>query len=67
MKNWNAKYVEGMSRGDVIADKTAKLVGSWEFIIWGNVFVFLWVGINVYGLSNHWDPYPFILLNLVFS
>jgi len=42
-------------------------MGSWRFIIIQTVFVLLWMGINVVGYINHWDPYPYILLNLVFS
>jgi uncharacterized membrane protein len=42
-------------------------MGSWTFIIIQSVFVLIWMGLNVVGFMQHWDPYPFILLNLLFS
>lgn len=54
--------------GQRIADKVASFGGSWTFIISFGVFLFFWTGINVYWLSNKgFDPYPFILLNLILS
>ena len=42
-------------------------MGSWRFIIIQTVLVILWMGLNMIGLIYHWDAYPFILLNLLFS
>jgi uncharacterized membrane protein len=42
-------------------------MGSWTFIILQTVLVILWMGLNVIGFMYHWDVYPFILLNLLFS
>lgn len=42
-------------------------MGSWPFIIIQTVFVLIWMALNILGLMQHWDPYPFILLNLIFS
>jgi uncharacterized membrane protein len=42
-------------------------MGSWKFIIWQSIFVLLWMVLNVIGFVKHWDTYPFILLNLIFS
>lgn len=53
--------------GQRIADSVASGMGSWTFIIIQTVFVLLWMAINIIGFMLHWDPYPFILLNLVFS
>lgn len=55
------------TRGDVLAEKVASQIGSWRFIIIQSVAVTAWVGINATGLSLHWDLYPFVLLNLMFS
>jgi uncharacterized membrane protein len=55
------------SLGERLADKIATGIGSWSFLIVQTILVLLWVGINLLGLSLHWDPYPFILLNLMFS
>ena len=50
-----------------LADKVAGFGGSWKFIIAFAVFMFLWIVINVYLLSKSFDPFPFILLNLLLS
>jgi uncharacterized membrane protein len=53
--------------GERVADAAARAVGSWKFIIIQTILVALWVTLNIVGLTAHWDPYPFILLNLMFS
>jgi uncharacterized membrane protein len=53
--------------GERSADNVAKYAGSWKFIIGFIIFLLLWMGANVYAWLNTWDPYPFILLNLVLS
>ena len=54
--------------GQRLADKIADFGGSWTFIILFMGFILAWTGINIYWLSNKgFDPYPFILLNLLLS
>ena len=54
--------------GERLADNVADFGGSWTFIIWFFVFILVWIGINVFILLNRaFDPYPFILLNLILS
>lgn len=54
--------------GQRVADKVASFGGSWTFIISFGVFITLWISVNVYWLFNKgFDPYPFILLNLILS
>ncbi len=54
--------------GQRIADKVATFGGSWTFIISFGVFIFIWITVNVFWLINKgFDPYPFILLNLILS
>jgi len=54
--------------GQRLADKVADFGGSWTFIISFGVFLLVWIGINIYWLGNKgFDPYPFILLNLILS
>ncbi|MFL0163066.1 DUF1003 domain-containing protein [Aquirufa salirivi] len=54
--------------GQKIADKVASFGGSWRFIISFFVFLALWILANVYLFLNQgFDPYPFILLNLILS
>ena len=43
------------------------MVGSWPFIIVQSVLLLFWMGLNITAFINHWDPYPFILLNLALS
>lgn len=54
--------------GQRVADKVAEFGGSWTFIISFMFFLVLWISANVFLLSNKgFDPYPFILLNLILS
>ena len=54
--------------GQKLADKVAEFGGSWGFIIFFMTFLVAWISLNVFWLSNHgFDPYPFILLNLILS
>ena len=50
-----------------LADKVAGFGGSWKFIISFFLFMFVWIVINVYLLTKPFDPFPFILLNLLLS
>jgi uncharacterized membrane protein len=57
-----------LTYGQRLADKIADFGGSWTFIIIFVLIILGWIGVNVYFLSNKgFDPYPFILLNLVLS
>ncbi|MFB7907657.1 DUF1003 domain-containing protein [Kitasatospora sp. NPDC056076] len=53
--------------GQRAADRVASAFGSWRFIWIQTLFVAIWMTLNVVGLMRHWDEYPFILLNLLFS
>lgn len=66
-KTWHQQLVEQRTLGQRIADATAHTLGSWAFIIGQTVAVVAWIALNVLGMVRHWDPYPFILLNLMFS
>lgn len=57
-----------LTTGQRIADKVASFGGSWTFIISFGIFIFIWISINMFWLVNKgFDPYPFILLNLILS
>ena len=59
---------EILSRGQRISDKVARFGGSWKFIITFSVILFLWVLFNALSpRRDEFDPYPFILMNLVLS
>ena len=66
-KTWHDKHHQSLSFGGRVADGVAKGMGSWKFIILQTIFVIIWMGLNVIGFMFHWDVYPFILLNLLFS
>src|SRR5205823_6397191 len=48
-------------------DRVANGMGSWRFIIIQTILVVVWMTLNLVGFMYHWDIYPFILLNLLFS
>jgi uncharacterized membrane protein len=52
--------------GITLADNVASFVGSWKFIIWQTVILVIWGAANVLNIT-HFDPYPFILMNLLLS
>lgn len=56
-----------LTPGQRIADTVAATMGSWRFIIIQTTILMLWIGLNITAWINHWDPYPFILLNLALS
>jgi len=53
--------------GEKLADGIAAQIGSWHFLIIQTIAVAVWVSANVVGVALRWDPYPFVLLNLLFS
>ncbi len=55
------------SSGERIADLVTETVGSWRFIIIQSCLLAIWIALNVTAWIEHWDPYPFILLNLALS
>ena len=58
---------EKLTFGEKAADILAKFAGSWTFIISFCIFLAVWIVINLFFLYNPFDPYPFILLNLILS
>jgi len=56
-----------LSLGQRAADRVTAIVGSWKFIVIQSVLLVIWIIFNVVAWMHHWDPYPFILLNLALS
>jgi len=56
-----------LTPGQRIADQVAATMGSWRFIVIQSAMLVLWVTLNITAYVRHWDPYPFILLNLALS
>ncbi len=66
-RNVNEVEKENLTFGQRIADTIADTMGSWPFIIVQSTILAGWITLNVTAWVNHWDPYPFILLNLMLS
>jgi uncharacterized membrane protein len=66
-RNVNEVDEEQLTLGQRIADVVADTMGSWRFIIIQSTLLAGWITLNVTAWINHWDPYPFILLNLMLS
>jgi len=66
-KNWYQRHTDTLNFGERLADSVASGMGSWRFIIIQTVIVLAWMALNVVAFMDHWDPYPYILLNLLFS
>ena len=63
----NRIFREQLTFGQRTADWVAATMGSWTFIIIQSVILSMWVALNAVAWFYHWDPYPFILMNLVLS
>src|ERR1700734_4050967 len=50
-----------------LSERVARFLGTGRFLVGQSVLVVVWIALNTIGLVKHWDPYPFILLNLAFS
>jgi uncharacterized membrane protein len=62
-------HTEQLTFGQRVADRLAEIAGSWAFIGGFGLVLFLWIGVNSLALlrPERFDPFPFILLNLVLS
>ena len=67
IKNVNEAFEKQLTFGQRASDRIANIVGSWPFIIVQSILLTMWVVLNVAAVIRHWDPYPFILMNLVLS
>lgn len=67
-ENVNEEFGEQLTIGQRVADRVAKFGGSWGFIIFFSLVIIVWMTINAgILLARPFDPFPFILLNLVLS
>jgi uncharacterized membrane protein len=67
IRNTNEVFDKQTTIGQRTADKVAAVMGSWSFIITQSVIMVVWIMLNITAYVMHWDPYPFILMNLVLS
>lgn len=65
--NWHKKHKDSLTFGDRLADKMRNGMGSWPFVFGFALFLGVWALLNTVASINHWDKYPFILLNLFLS
>ena len=63
----NVVHHDEATFGEMLADKIASGIGSWTFLMIQTAAVIAWLVLNIYGFVHRWDPFPFILLNLLFS
>jgi uncharacterized membrane protein len=61
------KPAHELTLGQKVADAVAATMGSWRFIIVQSAILLAWIVLNITAYFQHWDPYPFILLNLALS
>ena len=67
-ENTEEEFEEHRTLGEVLSDHLASFGGSWAFLISFFAVLALWMGVNLFkGEASAFDPYPFILLNLVLS
>jgi uncharacterized membrane protein len=50
-----------------MSERIARFLGTGRYLVGQTIFVLVWLALNTVGFIRHWDPYPFILLNLAFS
>ncbi|HUJ43811.1 MAG TPA: DUF1003 domain-containing protein [Opitutaceae bacterium] len=67
VRDVNRIFTEQMTLAQRSADTLASVMGSWKFIILQSAILAGWVVLNIAAWANHWDPYPFILMNLALS
>ena len=67
VRDANKEYEKQLTFGQRLADDIAAFGGSWSFILLFFAILIMWMTVNSLVLIRHWDPYPFILLNLVLS
>jgi uncharacterized membrane protein len=67
VQNVNKLVDEGATFGQQAADGVARVMGSWHFVIIQSAILVAWGVLNVVAWVHHWDPYPFILMNLMLS
>jgi len=67
VRDLNREADRRLSAPQRIGEDFSRLVGSWTFVLIQVLLTLAWLALNALALVNHWDPYPFQLLNLVMS
>ena len=58
---------EDLTRSERAADWCVRAMGSWRYLGLQTLLIVVWMTLNIVAWCYHWDPYPWILLNLIFS
>lgn len=66
-RNWHKEHQAQLTFGERAADAMRNGMGSWAFVLLFVLFLGVWAFLNTVGFVDHWDKYPFILLNLFLS
>src|SRR5713226_1449439 len=67
VRDLNREIDRNLTFADRVASDFARLIGSWIFVLAQVGLMLLWVVLNALSFLRHWDPYPFMFLNFVFS
>lgn len=67
VRDLNREADRRMGAAQRIGEDFSRLVGSWTFVVLQVVLTLVWLILNILAFTNHWDPYPFQLLNLALS
>lgn len=67
VRNVNEVFEDKLTLSQRASDAVARTVGSWSFIIFQSMLLSIWAAVNVLVIVKQWDPYPFILMNLLLS
>jgi len=66
-RNVGREFHQARTLGERVADRVARVGGSWSFILCFGFLLVVWMAVNSFVLARAFDPYPYILLNLVLS
>lgn len=67
VRDLNREFDRRLTFTDRVASDFARLVGSWVFVLAQVGLMLLWALLNIAGFLRHWDPYPFLFLNFIFT
>ena len=67
VESTNELFEAQLTTSQRAADWFAAMMGSWKFLITQSIILVIWAVLNVAAWFHHWDPYPFILMNLMLS
>ena len=67
VRDLNREFERKLTFTDRVASDFARLIGSWIFVLAQLGLILVWIILNVISVLRHWDPYPFMFLNFIFT